>query len=82
MLILILVEQEQGLLVLNNAITACSKEIEHYKGKLLVKEEPRAVSVLKFDLVSSYPGTWLSSSLSINNFLNTSILLLCSFYIH
>ena len=34
------------MLILNNAITACTKEIEQHKGKLIVKEAPRAVSVL------------------------------------
>ena len=37
--------QEQGILVLNNAITACTEAIEKHKGKLVVKEAARAVSV-------------------------------------
>ncbi|RVX22755.1 Eukaryotic translation initiation factor 2 subunit alpha-like [Vitis vinifera] len=37
-------DKEQGMLILNNAITACTKEIEQHKGKLIVKEAPRAVS--------------------------------------
>jgi len=37
--------QEQGILVLNNAITSCTESIEQHKGKLVVKEAPRAVSV-------------------------------------
>ncbi|BAT88262.1 hypothetical protein VIGAN_05171600 [Vigna angularis var. angularis] len=35
---------EQGILVLNNAITSCTEAIEQHKGKLVVKEAPRAVS--------------------------------------
>lgn len=41
---LFLYGQEQGLAVLNKAITACSEAIEEHKGKLVVKEAPRAVS--------------------------------------
>lgn len=37
--------QEQGILVLTNAIAACTESIEQHKGKLVVKEAPRAVSV-------------------------------------
>jgi len=37
-------EQEQGISVLTDAIKACTAEIEKYKGKLVVKEPPRAVS--------------------------------------
>ena len=36
--------QEQGIAILNKAITACSEEIERHKGKLTVKEAARAVS--------------------------------------
>lgn len=36
--------QEQGLAILNKAIAACSEAIEEQKGKLVVKEAPRAVS--------------------------------------
>lgn len=43
--ILLLSGQEQGILVLNNAIVACTEAIEKHMGKLLVKEAPRAVSV-------------------------------------
>lgn len=42
---LYLVGQEQGISVLNKAIAACTEAIEKHKGKLTVKEEPRAVSV-------------------------------------
>lgn len=41
---LYLVGQEQGISVLNKAIAACTEAIERHKGKLTVKEEPRAVS--------------------------------------
>ncbi|WVY93640.1 hypothetical protein V8G54_032728 [Vigna mungo] len=37
-------EEEQGILVLNNAITSCTEAIEQHKGKLVVKEAARAVS--------------------------------------
>ncbi|KAF7830917.1 eukaryotic translation initiation factor 2 subunit alpha-like protein [Senna tora] len=37
-------DKEQGILVLNNAIVACTEAIEQHKGKLNVKEAPRAVS--------------------------------------
>ncbi|PON51397.1 Translation initiation factor 2, alpha subunit [Parasponia andersonii] len=37
-------DKEQGILVLIDAITACSEAIEQHKGKLVVKEAPRAVS--------------------------------------
>lgn len=37
-------DKEQGITVLNAAIKACTKEIEKHKGKLSVREAPRAVS--------------------------------------
>ncbi|URE44829.1 eukaryotic translation initiation factor 2 [Musa troglodytarum] len=37
-------DKEQGISVLNNAIKACTEEIERYKGKQTLKEAPRAVS--------------------------------------
>ncbi|XP_030451214.1 eukaryotic translation initiation factor 2 subunit alpha homolog [Syzygium oleosum] len=37
-------DKEQGLAILNKAIAACSEAIEKQKGKLVVKEAPRAVS--------------------------------------
>ncbi|KAJ1428615.1 Translation initiation factor 2, alpha subunit [Sesbania bispinosa] len=37
-------DKEQGILVLNNAIVSCTESIEQHKGKLVVKEAPRAVS--------------------------------------
>ncbi|MCO5573905.1 hypothetical protein L7F22_027680 [Adiantum nelumboides] len=37
-------DKEQGIAVLNVAIKACTKEIEKHKGKLSVREAPRAVS--------------------------------------
>ena len=43
-----LVGQEQGISVLGKAIIACTESIEKHKGKLLVKEEPRAVSATPF----------------------------------
>ncbi|XP_030936490.1 eukaryotic translation initiation factor 2 subunit alpha homolog [Quercus lobata] len=38
-------DKEQGIAVLNRAIIACTEAIEQHKGKLGVKEAPRAVSV-------------------------------------
>ncbi|KAK9280489.1 hypothetical protein L1049_014181 [Liquidambar formosana] len=37
-------DKERGISILNDAITACTQEIELHKGKLLVKEAPRSVS--------------------------------------
>ncbi|GAB2274266.1 hypothetical protein Dimus_009031 [Dionaea muscipula] len=37
-------DKEQGIATLIKAITACTEEIERHKGKLVVKEAPRAVS--------------------------------------
>ncbi|KAL9418651.1 hypothetical protein AB3S75_036576 [Citrus x aurantiifolia] len=37
-------DKEQGISVLNKAIAVCTEAIEKHKGKLTVKEEPRAVS--------------------------------------
>ncbi|KAJ0954543.1 putative translation initiation factor 2, alpha subunit [Helianthus annuus] len=37
-------DKEQGISVLTKAIAACTEEIELHKGKLTVKEPPRAVS--------------------------------------
>ncbi|KAF7816510.1 eukaryotic translation initiation factor 2 subunit alpha-like protein [Senna tora] len=38
-------DKEQGILVLNNAIIACTEAIEQHKGQLAVKEAPSAVSI-------------------------------------
>ncbi|OAY79605.1 eukaryotic translation initiation factor 2 subunit alpha homolog [Ananas comosus] len=37
-------DKEQGISILNYAIKVCTEEIERHKGKLTVKEAPRAVS--------------------------------------
>ncbi|PKI46700.1 hypothetical protein CRG98_033042 [Punica granatum] len=37
-------DKEQGLAVVNKAIEACTAAIEQHKGKLVIKEAPRAVS--------------------------------------
>ncbi|KAM3326802.1 hypothetical protein P3S67_001928 [Capsicum chacoense] len=37
-------DKEQGIAILTKAIAACTEEIERHKGKLAVKEAPRAVS--------------------------------------
>jgi hypothetical protein len=47
-------EQEQGISVLTDAIKACTAEIEKYKGKLVVKEPPRAVSSFQHLLILLY----------------------------
>ena len=45
--------QDLGIAVLESAVKACSKEIEKHKGKLLVKEAPRAVCILFLHFVYS-----------------------------
>jgi len=40
------IKQEQGIEILNKAIAACTETIETHKGKLVVKEGARAVSIL------------------------------------
>ncbi|CAK9145589.1 unnamed protein product [Ilex paraguariensis] len=37
-------DKEHGIAILNKAIAACNEEIERHKGKLTVKEAPRAIS--------------------------------------
>ncbi|KAL9234750.1 hypothetical protein vseg_009581 [Gypsophila vaccaria] len=37
-------DKDQGISTLNKAISACTEEIERYKGKLVVKDAPRTVS--------------------------------------
>lgn len=62
--------QEQGITILNNAIKACTEEIDRQKGKLVVKEAPRAVSInfiinnIMFDcLLFSFTSPWNFSPL-------------------
>ncbi|PKA64743.1 hypothetical protein AXF42_Ash020367 [Apostasia shenzhenica] len=47
-------DKEKGISVLNNAIKTCSEEIEHEKGKLLVKVVPRAVSEREDKLLAEH----------------------------
>ncbi|CAI9091769.1 OLC1v1026880C3 [Oldenlandia corymbosa var. corymbosa] len=47
-------DKEQGIAVLNEAIKACAEEIERHKGKLLVKEAPRAVSEREDKLLAEH----------------------------
>lgn len=47
----IILNQNQGMSVLNNAIEACKEEIERHKGRLVVKEAPRTVSLGYFSTV-------------------------------
>ncbi|KAJ6828539.1 eukaryotic translation initiation factor 2 subunit alpha-like protein [Iris pallida] len=55
-------DKEQGITVLTNAIKACTEVIDSHKGKLVVKEAPRAVSerddkLLAVSFSSSFIGS-------------------------
>ncbi|PKA59060.1 hypothetical protein AXF42_Ash001153 [Apostasia shenzhenica] len=47
-------DKEKGISVLNNAIKACNEEIEREKGKLVMKEAPRAVSEREDKLLAEH----------------------------
>ncbi|KAI0524366.1 hypothetical protein KFK09_003733 [Dendrobium nobile] len=47
-------EKDKGISVLNNAIKACTEAIENEKGKLIVKEAPRAVSEREDKLLAEH----------------------------
>ncbi|KAL0321822.1 UNVERIFIED_CONTAM: Eukaryotic translation initiation factor 2 subunit alpha [Sesamum calycinum] len=47
-------DKEQGIAILNKAIEACVEEIERHKGKLTVKEAPRAVSEREDKLLAEH----------------------------
>ncbi|KAL2248943.1 eukaryotic translation initiation factor 2 subunit alpha homolog [Sesamum indicum] len=47
-------DKEQGIAILNQAIEACTEEIERHKGKLTVKEAPRAVSEREDKLLAEH----------------------------
>ncbi|KAL3521250.1 hypothetical protein ACH5RR_019399 [Cinchona calisaya] len=47
-------DKEQGIAILNKAIEACTEEIECHKGKLTVKEAPRAVSEREDKLLAEH----------------------------
>lgn len=47
-------DKEQGILVLNKAIEACTEEIARHSGKLTVKEAPRAVSEREDKLLAEH----------------------------
>ncbi|KAL0401161.1 UNVERIFIED_CONTAM: Eukaryotic translation initiation factor 2 subunit alpha [Sesamum latifolium] len=47
-------DKEQGIAILNKAIEACMEEIERHKGKLTVKEAPRAVSEREDKLLAEH----------------------------
>ncbi|XP_059647792.1 eukaryotic translation initiation factor 2 subunit alpha homolog [Cornus florida] len=47
-------DKEQGILILNKAIEACTEAIEEHKGKLAVKEAPRTVSEREDKLLSEH----------------------------
>lgn len=74
--------QEQGISVLNNAIKACTEEIERHKGKLTVKEAPRAVSSISYfsfafvTIMILQPESTTKSSFSFLNFLKI-VLCIC-----
>lgn len=64
--------QEQGIAILSEAIKACTEEIESHKGKLTVKDAPRAVRITRY--CQSFSDS-LSLSLS-NRHLMSMVLLL------
>ncbi|KAL8535352.1 hypothetical protein ACS0TY_011122 [Phlomoides rotata] len=47
-------DKEQGIAVLTKAIEACTEEIERHKGKLTIKEAPRAVSEREDKLLAEH----------------------------
>ncbi|KAE9608062.1 hypothetical protein Lal_00003489 [Lupinus albus] len=47
-------DKEQGIQVLSNAIDSCTESIEKHKGKLIVKEAPRAVSERDDNLLAEH----------------------------
>ncbi|XP_047325499.1 eukaryotic translation initiation factor 2 subunit alpha homolog [Impatiens glandulifera] len=47
-------DKEQGITILNKAIQDCAAEIERHKGKLTVKEAPRAVSEREDKLLAEH----------------------------
>ncbi|KAH6837363.1 Eukaryotic translation initiation factor 2 subunit 1 [Perilla frutescens var. hirtella] len=47
-------DKEQGIAILTKAIEACTEEIERHKGKLTVKEAPRAVSEREDKLLAEH----------------------------
>ncbi|KAI3977318.1 hypothetical protein MKX01_000231 [Papaver californicum] len=52
-------DKEQGIQVLTNAIQACTEIIDSHKGKLVVKEAPRAVSINYLQLISELCATYV-----------------------
>ncbi|KAG9458781.1 hypothetical protein H6P81_003289 [Aristolochia fimbriata] len=54
--------QEQGISVLNNAIKACTEDIERLKGKLVLKEAPRTVSKRDDKLLAEHMAKLLSTN--------------------
>ncbi|XP_068653466.1 eukaryotic translation initiation factor 2 subunit alpha homolog [Aristolochia californica] len=55
-------DKEQGISVLNNAIKSCTEEIDRHKGKLIVKEAPRAVSERDDKLLAEHMATLRSAN--------------------
>ncbi|XP_010915882.1 eukaryotic translation initiation factor 2 subunit alpha homolog isoform X2 [Elaeis guineensis] len=55
-------DKEQGISILNNAVKACTEEIDHHKGKLTVKEAPRAVSERDDKLLAEHMAKLQSAS--------------------
>ncbi|KAI3940785.1 hypothetical protein MKW98_030104 [Papaver atlanticum] len=49
-------DMEQGIMVLTNAIQACTEAIDSHKGKLVVKEAPRAYGQLPFQEEVTWMG--------------------------
>ncbi|KAK1307286.1 hypothetical protein QJS10_CPA10g01437 [Acorus calamus] len=59
-------DKEQGISVLTNAIKACTNAIEQHKGKLVVKEAPRAVSEREDKLLAEHMAKLNSANEEVN----------------
>ncbi|KAL0317035.1 UNVERIFIED_CONTAM: Eukaryotic translation initiation factor 2 subunit alpha [Sesamum angustifolium] len=55
-------DKEQGIAILNKAIEACVEEIERHKGKLTVKEAPRAVRLTVYAKLDLTFTVWIPHS--------------------
>ncbi|KAH0460311.1 hypothetical protein IEQ34_010974 [Dendrobium chrysotoxum] len=47
-------DKDKGIIILNNSIKACLEAIQNEKGKLIVKEAPRAVSECEDTLLAEH----------------------------
>ncbi|CAL9195526.1 unnamed protein product [Musa hybrid cultivar] len=59
-------DKEQGISILNNAIKACTEEIEQHKGKLTMKEAPRAVSERDDKLLAEHMAKLQSANTEVD----------------